>query len=222
MFKNKKLASSFSRRISAAARLAMEDMTAGRVKQEPAVTDRLIAYIQREIRQARGFNWTAMTLTDRGKGSQEKKYGADFVGSLEINLDGFYICKGFLAQAKKVEPNDTFSCAEYDKLSSQCHDMLSLSSDSFVFLYSAVDGFLVLPALSVIGSRHCNPHELTTKQIQKFFVEHFECFIGDTRISLAHVTTLEKLYEEYRARAGFHLVIANSGKSKESFNASIF
>jgi len=136
MFKNKNLASSFSRKISSAARFTIEDMTTGRAQQEPAITDRLIAYIQSEVRKAsaRGFTWTAMTLTDRGKGSQEKKYGADFVGSLEIKLDGFHIRKGFLAQAKKIEPNEKFSNSEYAKLLSQCHDMLKLSPDSFVFL----------------------------------------------------------------------------------------
>lgn len=224
MFRNKKLTSSFSRKISAAARHAIEDMTAGRAQQEPAITDRLIAYIQSEVRKerARRFSWTAMTLTDRGKGSQEKKYGADFVGSLEINLDGFHIRKGFLAQAKKVEPNENFSRTEFDKLSSQCRDMLKLSPDSFVFLYSSIDGFSVVPALAIVGSRNCNPHELTTKDIQKFFVEHFECFIGDSRISLANVTTLEKLYEKYQARTGFHIIVGKSDEQIDLFNANNF
>jgi len=209
MFQNNRLASTFSRKISTAARHTIEDMASGRAQQEPSITDRLIAYIQAEARaNARSsFAWTAMTLTDRGRGSQEKKYGADFVGSLEIRISGFNIKKGFLAQAKKVEPTDTFTNSDYAKLKSQCEDMLRLSPDSFVFLYSMIDGFSVLPAISILGARNCNPHELTKKPIQKFFTEHFECFIGDSNISLANIETLDQLYEAYRARAGIHITI---------------
>lgn len=216
MFQNNRLASLFSRKISTAARHVIEDMTSGRAQQEPSITDRLIAYIQAEARASTrsGFAWTAMTLTDRGRGSQERKYGADFVGSLEIKIDGFNIRKGFLAQAKKIEPTDRFTNSEYAKLKSQCEDMLRLSPDSFVFLYSAIDGFSVLPAISIIGARSCNPHELTKKTIQKFFVEHFECFIGDSNISLANIKTLDQLYEMYHARTCIHITIGK-GETEE-------
>ncbi len=209
MFHNNRLASAFSRKISTASRHVIEDINSGRAQQEPSITDRLIAYIQAEARSSAlsSFVWTAMTLTDRGRGSQERKYGADFVGSLEIKISGFNIKKGFLAQAKKVEPSDRFSSSEYSRLKAQCEDMLRLSPDSFVFLYSVIDGFSVLPAIAILGARSCNPHELTKKPIQKFFVEHFECFIGDANISLANIKTLDELYEKYQARTGFHITI---------------
>ena len=180
MFKSNKLASTFSRKISAAARLAIEDITNGRAQQEPNITDQLIAYIQSEVQRANrpGLTWSAMTLTDRGPGSQERrKYGVDLVGSLEIRLRGLEVRKGFLAQAKKVDPNERYPNQEYQRLRSQCEDMLRLSAASYVFLYSAVDGFSVVPALSVLSARNCNPHELTTKPLQRFFSGHFDCFI---------------------------------------------
>lgn len=209
MFKNRKLASTFVRKIKSAERLVTEDIAEGLAQQEPAITDRFIAYIQSEMRRSKNspFAWSAMTLTDRGPGSQEKDYGADFVGSLEINHSGFRIRKGFLAQAKKVEPGQSFSNTEFKKLRDQCSDMLSLSPDSFVFLYSLTDGFSVVPAIAVMGARKCNPHELTSMTTGTFFHHHFECFIGDQEISLAKVQTLELLYEKYRARAGIHIVI---------------
>jgi hypothetical protein len=217
MFKNKKLASAFSRKISSAARLAIEDMAQGRAQQEPAITDRLIAYIQSEMRRSQKspFTWNAMTLTDRGRNSQEKKYGADFVGSLEINLDGFHARKGFLAQAKKVEPNDSYSKSEFDKLVSQCKDMLRISPSSFVFLYSKYDGFSVVPAIGIVSSRSCNPHELTTKPVQKFFGEYFECFIGDPRIKVASIDTIDAIYERYHARTALHITIGSSDEEQE-------
>ena len=216
MFQNNRLASIFSRKISNAARRVIEDMTSGRAQQEPSITDRLIAYIQTEARSSArsSFVWTAMTLTDRGRGSQERKYGADFVGSLEIKISGFNIKKGFLAQAKKIEPSDRFSNSEYSKLKTQCEDMLRLSPDSFVFLYSVIDGFSVLPAITILGARNCNPHELTKKPIQKFFTEHFECFIGDSNISLANIQTVDELYEKYRARTGIHITIGKGEKEE--------
>ena len=217
MFKNKNLSSTFSRRISSAARLTMEDMAQGRAQQEPAITDRLIAYIQSEVRRSNKspFMWNAMTLTDRGRNSQEKKYGADFLGSLEINLDGFHVKKGFLAQAKKIEPNQSYSPTEYGKLVQQCNDMLTISPSSFVFLYSAIDGFSVIPAVGVVSSRACNPHELTTKPIQKFFVEHFECFIVDPRITVANIDTLYSIYERYRARTAIHISVGTQDDDQD-------
>jgi len=135
MFKSNKLASTFSRKISAAARLAIEDITNGRAQQEPNITDRLIAYIQSEVQRANrpGLTWSAMIRTDRGPGSQERKYGADLVDSLEIRLGGFEVRKGFLAQAKKVDPNERYPSQEYQRLKSQCEDMLRLSAASYVF-----------------------------------------------------------------------------------------
>ena len=130
-------------------------------------------------------------------------------------MDGFHVKKGFLAQAKKVEPNDSYSKSEFDKLVSQCEDMLRISPSSFVFLYSKYDGFSVVPAVGIVSSRSCNPHELTTKPVQKFFGEHFECFIGDPRIKVASIDTIDAIYERYRARTAIHIAIGSSDEEQE-------
>jgi hypothetical protein len=73
-----------------------------RVEQEPAMTDRMLGSIEESLSdyRVRGIRWTAKTLTDRGRGSEESKCGADFMGVLNISLPEFDVSKGFLAQAR--------------------------------------------------------------------------------------------------------------------------
>jgi hypothetical protein len=167
------------------------------VEQEPAMTERMITAIEKALdgEVIRGVRWEAKTLTDRGKGTQEKRYGADFLGALNIDLPDYKVAKGFLAQAKllKHETVDDLS-----GLKEQCKKMLKLSPDSFVFLYSKT-GVRVVPAISVIASDR-DPTELYGRSVQRFFEEHIECFIGDRAIQAATPGTLEDLRHRYEAR----------------------
>ena len=112
-------------------------------------------------------------MTDRGRGSQESVFGADFMAALELSLDGYQVAKGFLAQSKFVEPSQTFSKREVTRLKDQCKQMLSFSPASFVFLYSQQSGIVVVPATEILASRDCNPHELTSKKNGKFLSRAF-------------------------------------------------
>jgi hypothetical protein len=173
----------------------------GRIEQEPAITDRLLGRIEAHMDgfETNGMRWSAKTLTDRGRGAQESRYGADFIGVLEVNVPSFRVRKGFLAQAKLVEPSESFSSGEWDRLSGQCRRMLALSPASYVFLYS-IAGVTVVPALSVVSVDRTNPHKLYQRSIVGFFLSHFESFIGDVNIAGPHVTTLEKLAAAAEAR----------------------
>jgi hypothetical protein len=208
VFKNKQLVRKAVNKIAAAARQALQDLEDGRVQQEPAFTDRFIAYVQSQLhgRSLAGVCWSAVTLPDRGRNSAESQLGADLLSVVRFDLPGFSVTKGFLAQAKLVEPATSFSTAESQKLKEQCEKMLAVSPASFVFLYSLQSGVQVVPAIEVVGARDCNPHELTTRSIPQFFTEHFECFIGDRRFSAADGRQLEILREEYRARRVLALV----------------
>jgi hypothetical protein len=152
-----------------------------------------------------GITWTAKSLTDRGRGSQESEFGADFMAVFRVDLRDFTIAKGFLGQSKLVEPMDSFPSAEASRLKLQCKKMLSHSPASFVFLYSQQSGIMVVPASEVIAARDCNPHELTAMPMGKFYEQHFECFIGDHSIKAADVAALEALREKFAARRLFHL-----------------
>jgi hypothetical protein len=106
-----------------------------RVEQEPAFTDRMLGHIEEAMNGyvTKGVRWTAKTLTDRGRNSQEQEFGADFAGVLDIDLEDFNVKKGFLAQAKKVEPFDRVSNSELQRMSVQCNQMLQYTPDTFLF-----------------------------------------------------------------------------------------
>ena len=196
-----------ARRVAHAADEAVEALRDGRIEQEPAYTDRMLGRIEHAMDEFRvkGVRWTAKTLTDRGPNAQEKEYGADFVGVLDISLRGYAVKKGFLAQAKMFEPERPVNRAEWERMKGQCETMLGLSPDSFLFVYS-MTGTIVVPAASIVSlaERH-NPHELYSRKLARFYEDHFECFIGDRRIHAPTIEALEALREEMRARRLLYL-----------------
>lgn len=185
------------RRIAAAAELSVEDLKEGLVEQEPHVTDRMLGRIAQSIDgyKTKGVVWTAKTLTDHGPNSQEKEYGADFVGVLEIDIPGYKVKKGFLAQAKLVKAGQ-MKRDEFRRMIGQCQQMLDLSPSSFVF-YQSLEGIRVIPAVAVVGAIGpevvFNPDGLYSRKLSTFYEEHFECFIGDRRISEPTMETLAEL-----------------------------
>lgn len=186
-----------ARRIAEAADSAVEDLATGLVEQEPHLTDRLLGRIMQTMDgfRVKGVKWSAKTLTDHGRGTQEKRYGADFVGVLDVDLPEFKVKKGFLAQAK-LKGSRRMSSREFRRLVSQCEQMLDLSPDSFVF-HGSTDGIRVIPASSVVGASGpeiaFNEDAFYSRKISRFYEEHFECFIGDRNIHSATKETLAEL-----------------------------
>lgn len=176
-----------------------------RVEHEPAMTDRMLGAIEEAMNgfESKGIQWTAKTLTDRGKKSQESRDGADFMGVLKIDLPEYQVTKGFLAQAKLVRGGDYGNVSE---LKAQCRKMLKLSSHSFVFLYSE-DGVRVVPAIAVLGAQF-NPQDIYSRSGQRFFEEHLQCYFGDPRIVAPSPDQLDTLRKRYDARCAFMLVAA--------------
>ena len=211
MFRNKKLVNGIISSIRTAANHTLDAFSEKRTEHEPSFTDRLLNSIELQIdgKIIGGVKWTAKTLTDRGANSQESEFGADFLGALSLEFDDYNVKKGFLAQAKIVEPSDTFPKKESERLIDQCNKMLNHTSDAFVFLYSHQSGIEIVPAVEVVSARHCNPHELTTKAITEFFKDHLECFIGDRSIQVANSETLKTLAKAYKTRNALLI----SGKS---------
>jgi hypothetical protein len=188
--------------IAGAINHSVEALHEGRVEQEPAMTDRMLGAIEQSLAnyRARGICWSAKTLTDRGPGSQESKYGADFMGVLNIALPEFTVSKGFLAQAKLIRDD---SAGDVRELKLQCERMLNLSPDSFVFFYRK-NGVRVIPAISVVGSS-MDPLQLYSRSAQRFFEEHLQCFIGDRNIDAPTPKTLNALRERFDARSAIFL-----------------
>lgn len=192
--------------IAEAANGTVEALVSARVEQEPAFTDRMLGRIEQAMEgyETKGVRWSAKTLTDRAPKSQEKEYGADFVGVLQINLPDYSVNKGFLAQAKLIEPGEKVSTSEFVRMKGQCEAMLKVSPDSFIFIYS-LGGILVIPALSIVSVAPCNPHELYSRSLSRFYEEHFESFIGDRDINAPSIDVLEKARVAARARSLLYL-----------------
>ncbi|OGF23012.1 MAG: hypothetical protein A2V63_02630 [Candidatus Eisenbacteria bacterium RBG_19FT_COMBO_70_11] len=148
----------------------------------------------------KGVRWTAKTLTSNVRDSQERRFGADFVGALDIDLPDYPTRKGFLAQAKRVDPGDPFPASRYAELRDQCHRMLELSPDSYVFLY-ATTGIKVVPANAVVAAMPVNPHALYSRGITSFFELHFSSFVGDRGVSVPSIDVLEDLRTRFEARS---------------------
>jgi len=129
------------------------------------------------------------------------------MGVLSINLPQFHVSKGFLAQAKLLRNG---RIDDIERLKEQCAKMLKLSPASFVFLYNT-HGVFVLPALSVVGSR-VDPLLLYNRSAQRFFEEHFQCFIGDKNIESPTPETLIKMQHKYEARSA--LLIEGKGNGQ--------
>lgn len=203
----------FGELISEAEERVIEGIKEGRIETETSMTDRFLEAIEDVFRghgEHEGISFKARTLRDRGKGAAEKIFGADFCGVLDINLKGFEQRKGFLSQAKREGYGITARRTRYGvtavhfdqneefrRLHGQINDMLSITPDSFVFVYSQV-GFLVVPASSVEGLR--TGAELYAKRVDRFFKEYLMCFIGDHRLKAWDDNSLRSLQEKTNSR----------------------
>jgi hypothetical protein len=194
-----------AKQIASAAEASLGDFKTGLVEQEPHLTDRMLGRMAQAMDgyRAKGVTWSAKTLTDHGPNAQEKEYGADFVGVLEIDIPGYKVKKGFLAQAK-LSKSDKMNRSEFNRMIDQCKLMLELSPQSYVFHYS-LDGIHVIPALAILAASGPNaqfdPDGLYSQRVSTFYEHHFECFVGDMRISEPSEQTLEDL----RARSLLYL-----------------
>lgn len=196
-----------------AANGTVDALVEGRVEQEPAFTDRMLGRIETAMEGyvTKGVRWTAKTLTDRGGSSQEREFGADFAGVLNIDLEDFKVSKGFLAQAKLVEPRVFVPARELERMVIQCERMLEHTPAAFLFLYSA-QGISVVPAISVVSATFLNPHELYPRSMSRFYEEHFECFIGDRTIAEPTPEMLDTLRERLRTRTLSYLAARPAGE----------
>lgn len=124
------------------------------------------------------------------KKSEEAHAGADILGILKLHAGRATLIKAFLAQAKvgTYKPKSLSGrtpriYAREARLLGQCMDMLKLTSDSFVFVYTP-QGAFVFPAFAVALSQDnfvCS-HQHFYKSFGTFWKEFLKCFIGDHQI----------------------------------------
>jgi hypothetical protein len=159
-----------------------------------------------------GISWRRKVLTAAGPGSQERRFGADFLGVLTIDLPDYRVQKGFLAQAKLVRKGWALPRHEYRRTAGQCDRMLGLSPDSFLFLYTP-RGVWVASAKAVVANKGEELDGLFTRSIGSFFELHFGSYIGDRKISASTPTTLEGLVRRTDVRRGIELRLSEGSRS---------
>ena len=203
MLKEYRAVRSAANLVAEAAERTNEALVTGRVEQEPQFTDRMLGRIEQALEgyESHGISWRAKTLTDRGPNAQEKRYGADFMGVVSIRLPNLRVDKGFLAQAKLHQNGSKIPKSEYERMQEQCEDMLRITPDSFVFIYSNED-IRVVPAITIYSCNYVDPYDLYTRSVARFYEEHFSCFIGDRRISTPSIDVLisEAIDIEFHAK----------------------
>jgi hypothetical protein len=224
MLKDYGIIKRISKKISAAAEDASRAVLAdySNIKgREEEITSQLRGEINRHLLDSisknldgqviNGCNIKVATL----KKTQEKYVGADLVGVIEITAGTATISKAFLAQAKvgksyKDAKGHTFVKANNSDLLKQVEDMLKITSDSFVFLYSDV-GILCISALQVqlANSNTVDTARQPFHKFGTFFEEFFKCFIGDHLISpiALKTTNLEDYAEKMKAHAIFKIEV---------------
>jgi len=205
MIKKYRIVRQSAQRIGQVVEDVLNEYREGIIEQEPDFTSQMLGGIKQMMKdyKVKDFIWTAKVLTDRSPTAQEKIYGADFMGVLNITAPQYTVQKGFLAQAKRIEPGVRMNKNDYKKMVDQCKEMLKRTLDSFLFLYTK-EKVSVVPALSILGSyrnnKTINPHIHYSRDIVRFFEEHFESFIGDPKINAPDINVLKSIKEEWRAR----------------------
>lgn len=208
MLKDRPIIRESAHRVSEAANRTIGGLLDNRTEHEPSFTDRMLGRMEEAMTdyELKGVKWTAKTLTSSTVRSQETEYGPDFVGVLDVDINGYKVKKGYLVQSKMIEPDETVNTAEFTRMHSQCKKMLQITPASFVFLYS-ISGIFVAPAISVLAAGHVNPHTLYVKDIGTFFEMHFECFIGDQGLHSPSVDALDQLRGQVGARNALLLML---------------
>ena len=224
MLKHYRIARYFNKRIEDAASSVLRKLNEGWISEEDHVTSKLMDSIEHTINQSgyHGIRFQAKIFQGRGRGSEESRTGADIGGVLEINLAGYYVKKGFLAQAKIVkargykfspyfgfppQPQFDIKRNELERLVEQCKKMLRFTSDAYVFFYSK-NGIAVAPAIAIVAFgmnfQVFQPFSelIYHKPIGLFYEEYLKSFIGDLRIgeALPSMDQLELLCKEYDLR----------------------
>lgn len=176
----------------------IDDFKSEIISGEESMTDRLAQSITAAVdgKVIGNLRWKSRTLkTSRGRGAEEKRHGADLLGVLEIDLPEFKKNKGFLWQAKIIEPEKPLSDAEWKKFQEQCDKMLQRTHEAFGVIYSRTDGVRIINADLITRLNRDQVYDVGSQSIFGFFRSHIKCEIGDYRLDSPKIATLERLAE---------------------------
>lgn len=186
-------------------------MVDGDVEDEPTLTGSFVENLRlifEENPRLNDYNLRIRVLRGIGRNAPENRFGADICVIFTVNEEDYELSKGFLMQAKWADRSNinvsrygfhrpSFSInTEFRRMQGQCDDMLRITPDSFVILYS-INGFTTIPASSIRAVRKQEGRiQLYSKHVHGFFKEFIMSFIGDSRLSAPDDDTLERLQSD--------------------------
>ncbi|WP_322889992.1 MULTISPECIES: hypothetical protein [unclassified Yoonia] len=139
------------------------------------------------------------------KVSEEPFFGADLIMVIDVAGAGYEVKKGFLAQAKRLEPGKYLSTDAYNDLRKQCGDMLNVTSASYVFLYSTT-GVTVVSANAVTAALNQDLWALPTYDLEILYYDFAICWIGDQRLRTTTRRSLKDLRASLDANAAIKVL----------------
>lgn len=195
-----------AREVVDAARSTLDDFQDGTIAGETSMTDRLVGAIRTALdgKHIGNHTWKARTLkTARGKGAEEKRHGADVLGVLHIELPDYNVTKGFLWQAKIIEPGKPLPSYEWERFQKQCQTMLSRTDESFAVIYSRTQGVRFIPATVILEINSSQVYDVGSRSLFGFFKGHVKCEIGDRSLNSPAIETLDRIAKHREALADF-------------------
>jgi len=139
---------------------------------------------------------------------QEHETGADILGIVDIQVNSKRVTKIYLAQCKvgKVTNHEKnswpqFECVSSNDILAQAEAMLSLTSDSFFFIYTE-KGIFSTPAFQIRlanKSKKIKSSEVYIKKIESFYSDFFKCFIGDevSKLGIKDNLNIREIAEDF-------------------------
>lgn len=198
-------AEGFAKKLAEATNRVVEDYMVGDVVHEEPFSDQLCGRLKETLVEFETpmIRWqTTVAVADRGRGrlsartltktKEEPAFGADLVVVLDIETPALSVCKGFLAQAKRLEPGKALARGEHERLIGQCEAMLTITPSSMVFLYSRL-GVYVIPATAVLAHGIGDLWKIETYGIEILYMDFAMCWFGDPKIQATDEVSLEGL-----------------------------
>lgn len=160
---------------------ACKRLDRARYTQESAYVDAFIARLDGELNfgEDKGtINFTPTIVADRGAGSAESKYGADFAIVFESENIEHPIRKAIISQAKNCVL-DKLSAAEIKRLNTQCIKMANITNDYIILEAPSVAG--AIPTIK-IGNPATSSWEAESISFDDYLLDHIlSCQHGDRR-----------------------------------------
>jgi hypothetical protein len=124
---------------------------------------------------------------------------------LDLKMKDYVVKKGFLAQAKRLEPGKKLNSAGHRKLRNQCRKMLAVTPSSMVFLYHT-QGLTAIPALAVLSAQGRDLWQIPRYDASYVYRDFAICWFGDTRIRATDPRSLAALKSRLSAQAAIRII----------------